>query len=95
MIYVLLLLFSFNVYADIGSVIDVKGTNCNIERNKQKISGDKGALIESMDTYITGGCVANITFKDYTKVKVSENSRLLIDDFVFRSEEHTSELQSH
>ena len=83
MIYVLLLLFSFNVYADIGSVIDVKGTNCNIERNKQKISGDKGASVESMDTYITGGCVANITFKDDTKVKVSENSRLLIDDFVF------------
>jgi hypothetical protein len=36
-----------------------------------------------MDTYTNGACVSNITFKDDTKVKVTENSRLLIDDFVF------------
>ena len=47
------------------------------------MSGVKGAEIESMDTYTTGACVSNITFKDDTKVKVTENSRLLIDDFVF------------
>ena len=79
----LLLLIPFTSYADIGSVSDVKGSDCNIERNKQKLSGGKGTAIESMDTYITGGCVSNITFKDDTKVKINENSRLLIDDFVF------------
>lgn len=79
----LLLLVSFNVYADIGSVSDSKGTGCQIERNKQKMSGDKGVSVESMDTYITGSCVGNITFKDDTKVKITENSKLLIDDFVF------------
>jgi hypothetical protein len=78
-----LLLMSGNVFADIGAVADTKGTNCQIERNKQKLPGDKGVSVESMDTYTTGGCVANITFKDDTKVKVNENSRLLIDDFVF------------
>ena len=36
-----------------------------------------------MDTFVTGACSASITFKDDTKVKVTENSRLLIDDFVF------------
>jgi hypothetical protein len=36
-----------------------------------------------MDTYVTGGCVSNITFKDDTKVKITENSRLMIDDFVY------------
>lgn len=72
-----------NAWAGIGTVSDTKGTACSIERSKQKLPGDKGAGIESMDTYVTGGCVANITFKDDTKVKVSENSRLLIDDFVF------------
>ena len=36
-----------------------------------------------MDTYVTGACTANITFKDDTKVKVTDNSKLLIDDFVF------------
>jgi hypothetical protein len=70
-------------WAGIGTVSDTKGVSCAIERAKQKLSGEKGASIESMDTYVTGGCVSNITFKDDTKVKVTENSRLLIDDFVF------------
>lgn len=68
---------------DIGSVIETSSGDCIIERNKQKITGSKGATIESMDTYVTNICVGNITFKDNTKVKVNENSRLLIDDFVF------------
>ena len=80
---VFLLLFVNNVYAGIGAVLDAKGTACSIERNKEKLAGDKGASIESMDAYITGGCVSNILFKDDTKVKVTENSRLVIDDFVF------------
>lgn len=78
-----LLLLAFDAGAGIGVVSDVKGTACAIERGKQRLPGDKGAAIESMDTYVTGGCVSNITFKDDTKVKVTENSRLLIDDFVF------------
>lgn len=77
------LLACSNAWAGIGTVSEVKGTQCSIERAKQRLPGDKGAGIESMDTYVTGGCVANITFKDDTKVKITENSRLLIDDFVF------------
>lgn len=80
---IVLLLISSISWAAIGSVVDVKGTACSIERGKQKLPGDKGVGIESMDTYITGSCIANITFKDDTKVKVTENSRLLIDDFIF------------
>jgi hypothetical protein len=64
-------------------VSDTKGTACSIERSKQKLPGDKGAGIETMDTYITVGCIATITFKDTTKVRVTENSRLLIDDFIY------------
>jgi hypothetical protein len=80
---VILSLFVVNAWAGIGIVADVKGTACEIQRNKSKLSGVKGAEIETMDTYITGSCVSNITFKDDTKVRVTENSRLLIDDFVF------------
>ena len=83
LIAVVLLLVSSNVYAAIGTVSDNKGNDCQIERNKQKLPGIKGSEVESMDTYVTVGCVSNITFKDDTKVKVTENSRLLIDDFVF------------
>ena len=79
----LLLTVASPSWAGIGTVSENKGTACEVERNKKKLSGVKGAEIESMDTYTTGSCVSNITFKDDTKVKITENSRLLIDDFVF------------
>lgn len=79
----LLLTFTSLSWAGIGTVSDNKGTACEVERNKKKMSGVKGAEIESLDTYTTGACVSNITFRDDTKVKITENSRLLIDDFVF------------
>jgi len=79
----LCLVISTSVIAGIGTVQENKGNGCEIVRGKNKLSGTKGADIESMDTYVTTGCVSNITFKDDTKVKVTENSRLLIDDFVY------------
>jgi hypothetical protein len=83
LILALCLLAISNCWAGIGTVTDNKGDACSIERNKQKMTGVKGSSVESNDTYVTGNCVSNITFKDETKVKVTENSRLLIDDFVF------------
>jgi len=70
-------------WAGIGNVSETKGTACSIERNKQKLGGEKGAGVESNDTYVTAACSANITFIDNTKVKITENSKLLIDDFVY------------
>lgn len=79
---ILMLAVNF-AWADIGTVSETKGTACSIERNKQKLGGSKGAGVDMNDTYVTAACTANITFKDDTKVKVTDNSRLLIDDFVF------------
>jgi hypothetical protein len=67
----------------IGSVSENKGTACAIERDKSKLPGEKGASIESMDTYTTGACASSITFKDDSKVRITENSKLIIDDFVY------------
>jgi hypothetical protein len=67
----------------IGTVAETKGTACSIERNKKEVAGNKGSAVESQDTYITKKCESNITFIDDTKVKVTENSRLVIDEFVF------------
>jgi hypothetical protein len=78
-----LLTAASSCWADIGVVSDHRGSGCEVERDKTKMSGDKGASIKSMDTYVTAGCVSNITFKDDTRVRVTENSRLVIDDFVF------------
>lgn len=69
--------------AGIGTVVDNKGSACEIVRNKAKLPGQKGAAIESMDTYVTGSCSSNIIFVDDTKLKVTENSRLVIDEFVY------------
>ncbi len=78
-----LMLTTLNAWAGIGVVLDNKGASCEIQRGKSKLNGQKGAEVESMDTYVTGSCVSNIQFKDETKVRITENSRLLIDDFVF------------
>ena len=67
----------------IGSVSENKGSACEIVRNKNKLPGEKGAAIESMDTYTTGSCASSITFKDDSKVRITENSKLIIDEFVF------------
>lgn len=82
-LFVVLFLFSVNSWAQIGTVSENKGSGCEIVRGKQKLSGIKGSAVESMDTYVTTNCASKITFKDDTKVNVTENSRLLIDDFVF------------
>ena len=79
----LFLLLAANVWAGIGTVSETKGTACNIERNKAKVSGATGSAVESLDTYTTGACLGKIKFQDDTQVQVNENSRLLIDDFVF------------
>lgn len=71
-------------WAGVGIVTETKGSNaCEIQRAKSKLPGNKGASVESMDTFITGSCAGQITFNDETKVKVTENSKLLIDDFVY------------
>lgn len=82
-----LLLLTYNAIVSagdsIGVVSDNKGTACEIQRGKSKSTGVKGSSIESMDVYLTQACSSNITFKDDTKVKITENSKLVIDDFVY------------
>ena len=79
----MLCLLTSACWAEIGTVSENKGSGCQIVRGKQNLSGIKGSGIQSMDTYVTTNCSSKITFKDDTKVNVTENSRLLIDDFVF------------
>jgi hypothetical protein len=78
----LLLLISNAAVAEIGSVIELTGTAA-IKRGKETITISKGTLIEMNDKVETKGGVVNIKFKDDTTVKVTENSALVIDDFVY------------
>jgi len=77
------LIAAVNATAQIGTVSDHKGNGCEIQRDKTKLTGNKGTTINTMDTYVTSSCSSNIVFKDDTKLKITENSRVLIDDFVY------------
>jgi hypothetical protein len=68
--------------AEIGSVVDLSGTAI-IKRGKEVITVSKGTKVEMNDRVETKNGIANIRFKDETSVKVTENSALLIDDFVY------------
>lgn len=78
-----LLLLMPCAWANIGTVTDAPGSAGEIVRGKAKMEGGKGVGIESNDIYATKNAHVGITFKDDTKVKINENSRLVIDDFVY------------
>lgn len=72
------------VQAGIGSLTELQGTAIEVKRKNQSIKGQDKGSIESMDTVIVGSKTSTgITFIDNTKVKITENSRLVIDDFVY------------
>lgn len=72
------------VQAAIGTISEQTGTVVEIKRGKESIAGKKTIGVESMDTVNVGSrSEANITFNDNTRVKIKENSKLVIDDFVY------------
>ncbi len=75
-------LVSTAAVADIGSVVELTGTAV-IKRGKETISVAKGTEVRTNDKVETKNGVVNIKFKDNTSVKVTENSALVIDDFVY------------
>ena len=79
----LCLLTGVSAKANIGNVAEFSGAPGEITRGKDKVFGNKGTGIESNDIYTTKNGTVQLAFKDDTKVKITENSRLLIDDFVF------------
>ena len=75
-------LISTAVFAEIGSVTDLTGTAV-IKRGKETVAIAKGTPVETNDKVETKNGIVNIKFKDDTTVKVTENSSLVIDDFVY------------
>lgn len=83
-LWFLLLFVTLNLQAAIGTMNEVQGTSIEIKRNKTSIVGKSNSEVESMDSISVGSkSQVGITFKDNSKVKITENSKLVIDDFVF------------
>ena len=70
-------------YGAIGTVTEQINTPPSIQRKTQTISGAKGTGVEMSDAIKTQSGKVGITFEDNTKVQVNENSKLVIDDFVY------------
>jgi len=81
---VLCLFCAAPAWAQIGKISTQVGPDSSIQRGKQVIAGKLNTGIVSRDTVSTRkGTTLNINFNDNTKVKITENSRLVIDDFVY------------
>ena len=78
-----LILSASSIAATIGSITEQVQTPPSILRQKQTITGSKGTGLEMLDTVRTQQGKVGLTFADNTKVQVTENSKLVIDDFVY------------
>jgi hypothetical protein len=77
-----LLLSPINSQAGIGKVTEQTGPT-EILRNKKSISSSLNTGVEMNDTVSTAKAKAELTFEDKTTVKLTEHSKLVIDDFVY------------
>lgn len=91
-LFVLLLSTSPNSIAKIGTITEQTAAVPSIQRSKQTLQGTRGTPVEMMDTIKTTAGKAGIRFQDDTTVQVNENSRLVIDDFVYDPKAKTGKL---
>ena len=69
--------------AAVGTITEQANNPASIQRAKSTLTGTKGVGVEMEDAVKTSQGKVGITFADNTKVQVNENSKLVIDDFVY------------
>lgn len=79
----LLLSISLSCTAAIGTVTELVNSPPTIQRQNSTLTGSKGIGVEMNDSVRTSSGKTQITFQDDTRVQVNENSKLVIDDFVY------------
>ena len=83
-LWLLGLLFASGAYANIGSITELQGTAVEIKRGSGTLKATKDTKIESNDTVSVGSNTnLTITFSDGSTAKITANSKLIIDDFVY------------
>lgn len=86
----LLLIASTPVYANIGSITEARGAG-TIKRAAATTPAARGSSIRKNDTVSTNSQGRfKIVFADNTNVNITENSRLVIDDFVYDGNNRSS-----
>ena len=69
--------------AAVGTITEQVNAPPSIQRSTKTLPGAKGTGVEMNDAVKTSQGKVGITFADDTKVQVNENSKLVIDDFVY------------
>jgi len=78
----ILLLISPVTNAGVGKVTEQTGPT-EIIRDKKSISSSLNTAVQMNDTVSTAKAKAELTFEDKTTVKLTEHSKMIIDDFVY------------
>ena len=77
------LLYPTLAFGSVGEIGQIKGSGV-LERGKDVvIEGEAGVGVQSMDTAVTANGTMRIDFIDETRVDITEQSRLVIDEFVY------------
>jgi hypothetical protein len=82
-LFVLLLSTYTNCDAAIGTITEQQAAVPSIQRSKTTLQGTKGTGVEMADEIKTTAGKIGIKFQDNTQVQVNENSKLVIDEFVY------------
>ena len=85
--HLLILLVAFlavdQAHGEIGKVTEQLNAVPSITRKTGTLTAPKGTGIETLDAVKTAAGKLAMTFEDETKVQMTENSKLVIDDFVY------------
>jgi len=90
-IAILLLSISQTNFAAVGKVTEQTGPT-EIVRDKKSMPSTINTGIEMNDTVVTAKAKAKLTFTDNTTVNITEQSKLVIDDFVYDPKKGTGKL---
>ena len=70
-------------YGNVGEIGQIKGSGVLERDGDVVIEGDAGVGVQSMDSAVTANGTMRIDFVDETRVELTEQSRLVIDEFVY------------
>jgi len=78
--------------AGIGNIVDQEGPDAQLTRAKEELVAKKGTDLEMADVLRTAKTKLNLKFDDDTHVAMTEQSKLIIDDFVYDPESKKGQL---
>lgn len=67
----------------IGNIIEITGSAGTIQRSGNQLEGTANTNLLSMDVIVTQNGSAKLKFVDNTRISITEQSRLVIDEYVY------------